>query len=81
MKERRRRPNVLLLSRAPEESCAPKANACVNEDSKGKATASVGMWTSVLSAKTLRVEQMLSARTFLAALTVNVLLVSMEIPL
>ena len=48
VKERRRRPNVLLLSHAPEESSALKANACVNEDSKGKATVCVEMWTSVL---------------------------------
>ena len=81
VKERRRRPNVLLLSRAPEESFAPKANVCVNEDSKEKPTECVGMWTSVLLAKTLRVEQMLSARTFQAALTVNALLVSMGIRL
>ena len=47
-KERRRRPSVLLPSRAPEESFAPKASVCVNEDSKEKPTACVGMWTSVL---------------------------------
>ena len=48
VKERRRQPNVLLQSRAPEESSASKANVCANEDSKGKATVCVGMWTSVL---------------------------------
>ena len=48
VKESQRRPNVLLPSHAPEESSALKASVCVNEDSKEKPTACVGMWTSVL---------------------------------
>ena len=48
VKERPRRPNVPLPSRAREESSARKANAFVNEVSRGRATVFVGMWTSAL---------------------------------